>query len=331
MLNVHAAVLQAAFPDRSFGTWRGTLDRGQVRFTNDPTTTFSGPVQSGVGSVAQFAIPSNALLAAVQISWGPLSSPDDLGLKVYDPSGTLNSQSNLVNGPGLTAKREGIAINTPAAGAWQLSVANSRVVSTVSQQYVGILEVVRASYAPMTDVASLDQSLRNDVYQSLLTRTMWPIGQKFHSEFAVTRADLASTLVLGGRVPQYWPGNPSFSDTGAAAMMPFVESVQAAPGGPLFINTPVGGRFRPNDTVDRLTAAVALVRAAGLRAQAEGQSNPPLTVLDALSIPANLRGYVSLAISKGLLPVGNTFYPQKPLSRGELAHAMATLQKLATQ
>jgi hypothetical protein len=54
-------------------------------------------------------------------------------------------------------------------------------------------------------------------------------------------------------------------------------------------------------------------------------------VLDALSIPSNLRGYVSLAISKGILQSGSTFYPQKTLTRGELAHAMAVLQRLATQ
>jgi serine protease AprX len=138
-------------------------------------------------------------------------------------------------------------------------------------------------------------------------------------------------LVLGGRVPQYLPGQPSFSDARDSITMPFVESVQAAPGGPLFINTTAGGRFRPYDSVDRLTAAVALVRAAGLRAQAEGQSTAPLAVLDALSIPSNLRGYVSLAISKGILTSGNCFYPQRPLTRGELAHAMAALQRLASQ
>jgi serine protease AprX len=330
MLNVHAAVLQAAFPDRSFGTWRGTLDRGQVRFSTDPLTTFTGSVQPGATSVAPLTLPSNVLLAGVQIAWGPLSSTNDLGLKVYDTTGTLNSQCNLLNGTGLTSKREGVEINTPAAGTWQVSVANTLGAGS-PLNYTGILEVSRAKYAPMSDISNLDQALRSDIYQSLLTRTMWPIGQKFHSEFAVTRADLATALVLGGRVPQYWPGQPSFSDTGATAMMPFVESVQAAPGGPLFINTTVGGKFRPNDSVDRLTAAVALVRAAGLRTQAESQSTPAPTVQDVLSIPSNLRGYVSLALSKGLIPAGTSFYPTRPLSRGELAHAMAVLQKLATQ
>jgi hypothetical protein len=182
----------------------------------------------------------------------------------------------------------------------------------------------------MSDLSSLTETARNDIYQNLRTYTMWPIGNKFRGDFAVTRVDLATTLVLGGRVPQYLPGQPSFSDADDSVTMPFVESAQAATSGPLFINTTVGGKFRPYDSVDRLTAAVALVRAAGLRAQAESQSYT-LTVTDVLSIPSSLRGYVSLALAKGILTSGNSFYPAKPLTRGELAHAMVTLQKLATQ
>ena len=331
MLNVHAAVLQAAFPNRSLGTWRGTLDQGQVQFINDPATTFAGAVQPGAVSAAPLAIPANSLFASVQIAWGPFFSPNDLGLKVYDPSGSLNSQSNSINLPGLTGKRERVAIDAPAGGSWQANVINTLGVGMGSQEYVGVLEISRAKYAAMSDLTGLDQSLRTDIYQSLRTYTMFPLGSKFRSDFSVARVDLAKALVLGGRVPQYMPRQPSYSDDRDATMMPFVESAQAAPGGPLFINTNVNGRFRPYDSVDRLTAAVALVRAAGLRAQAESQSNAPLAVLDVLSIPTNLRGYVSLAVSKGLLSTGNSFYPQRPLSRGELAHAMATLQKLATQ
>ena len=144
-----------------------------------------------------------------------------------------------------------------------------------------------------------------------------------------SKTALAMALVLGGRVPQYLPGQPTYSDVRDASTMIFVESAQAAPDGPLFINTTAGGRFHPYDSADRLTAAVALVRAAGLRAQAESQSNAPLAVLDALNIPTALRGYVSVALSKGILSSGSYFYPQKALTRGELAHAMAVLQNLA--
>lgn len=331
MLNVHAAVLQAAFPARRIGVWRGTLNHGQVQFINDAPTTFSGSVQAGSSSDATLTMPANALLASVQISWGSITSTNDLGLNVYDPSGSLNAQSNSLNLPGLNGKRERVVVGTPAAGSWRTNVTNTLGAGLGTQPYFGVLEISRAQYAPMSDLASLSPSLRADIYQSLRTYTMWPIGNKFRADQTLTRADLATALVLDGRAPQYLPGQPSFFDACDAATMLFVESAQAAPGGPFFINTPSGGRFRPYDSVDRLTAAVALVRAAGLRAQAESQASPPLAVLDALSIPRELRGYVAVAISQGLLSTGNSFYPQRPMTRGELAHAIATMQRLATQ
>jgi serine protease AprX len=331
MLNVQAAVLEASFPARRIGAWRETLNRGQVQFINDPLTTFNGSVQAGSTSDATLTIPANALLASVQISWGPLASVNDLGLRVYDPAGSLNTQSNNVNLPGLTGKRERVVIGAPAAGVWRANVTNTLGVGLGSQTFVGVLEISRAQYASLADVSSLSPSLRNDIYQNLRTYTMWPIGNKFRADGLITRADLATALVLGGRVPQYLPGQPSYADARDKSTMLFVESAQAAPSGPLFINAPSGGKFRPYDSVDRLTAAVALVRAAGLRAQAEAQGGPPLTVLDVLSIPRELRGYVSVAISSGLLAPGSTFYPQKSMTRGELAHAMAVLQRSAAQ
>ncbi|HEY1404502.1 MAG TPA: S-layer homology domain-containing protein, partial [Pyrinomonadaceae bacterium] len=107
-------------------------------------------------------------------------------------------------------------------------------------------------------------------------------------------------------------------------------SVQHAPRGALFIDVERGGTFAPNDVVGRLTAAVALVRAAGLQAEAEAaQSLPLTTLLDAGLIPSALRGYVRVAISRGLLTVNNSnFRPQAPLSRLELAQAMVAMQKL---
>jgi serine protease AprX len=331
MLNVHAAVLEAAFPARHIGAWRYTLERGQVKFVNDPLTAFSGSVQPGTSADTAMVIPGDALLASVQISWGPILSPNDLGLYVYGPDGTLNSQSNTVNLPGLNGMREGVAVNTPAAGSWRANVRNTLGVGAGSQSYAGVLQISRAQYQQMSDLVGVNASLRNDIYQSLRTFTMWPSGKWFRPGASVTRADLAQSLVLGGRTPQYLPGQPTYSDVRDTSLLIFVESAQAAPNGPLFINTNAGGKFRPNDGVDRLTAAVALVRAAGLRAQAEGQGNAPLTVLDALDVPAELRGYVSVALSRGLLSSGSFFYPQRSLTRAELAHAMAVMQNLSVR
>jgi hypothetical protein len=74
-----------------------------------------------------------------------------------------------------------------------------------------------------------------------------------------------------------------------------------------------------------LTAAVALVRAAGLRPQAESGSYT-LAYTDALSIPASLRGYVAVAVQNGLIRTSSTYFnPQGNFTRMDLAHALARL------
>src|SRR5205814_444482 len=107
-------------------------------------------------------------------------------------------------------------------------------------------------------------------------------------------------LVLGGRVPQYLPAQSNYTDVRDRATMLFVESAQASSSGALFPSVVTGGAFQPDAIVDRLTAVVALVRAAGLRQQAESGTYT-LTYTDAASIPSSLRGYVAVAVQNGLI------------------------------
>jgi hypothetical protein len=59
---------------------------------------------------------------------------------------------------------------------------------------------------------------------------------------------------------------------------------------------------------------------------------PLSTLLDASLVPSALRGYVRVAISRGLLSTNNAYFrPQQPLTRLELAQAMAAMQKLLAQ
>jgi serine protease AprX len=328
MLNVHAAVLGAAFPRRRIGAWRGTVDRNQVSFVNDGSTQFSGTVQPGGTTEITFTIPTGALSATLQISWGPLWSTNDLGLYVYDPTGNLSARSNAINATGLNGKHETATLLAPAAGTWRLKIRNTLGTLATAQQFFGTVELGRASYAPMNDVYSLSQGAQSDVYQSLRSFSMWPIGSNFRPTFGVSRLDLALALVLSGRVPQYLPGQPTYQDVSDASNMLFVESVQASPTGALFIDA-ANGRFRPRENASRLVAAVALIRAAGLRSEAESKGGIPLAFLDNAGIPSQLKGYVSVAVSSGLLTGGQMFRPQDPLTRGEMAHALAVLQKRA--
>ncbi len=330
MLNVHAAVLEAAFPSRRIGTWRGTYDRGQVEFINDPLTHFSATVQPGGSAQKTITIPEGTLTASIQVAWGPLWSTNDLALYVYDPSGSLRAQSNTVNLPGLSGKRERVVIKFPNPGTWRVVVKNPLGLAVTSQDFVGVLETARAQYS-VSDLGAMSPATQEEVLQNIRTFTMYPIGNRFRPEFAVSRFDLTMSLVLGARVPQYLSGQPTYQDVRGSTTRLFVESVQAAPQGPIFADAPPGGNFRPNDNISRLMATVALVRAAGLRAEAEAKSGALLPYLDAASIPAEYRGYVSVAISRGLMQANLWFRPQDAFTRAELAHAMAVIETSATQ
>jgi len=332
MLNAHAAVLEAAFPERLIGVWRATLDRGQVRFVSDPVRQFGGTVQPLSGYETYMSVPEGALHASVQIGWGSIYSTNDLGLTLSDPGGVRRASANQLNLPGLTGRRERANVKSPASGRWRIGVTNTLGLAGTPQRFSGVLEVTRAQYAPLTDVDGLSQSAREAVYQNLRSYVMWPLGGSFRPGFGVTRIDPARTLVLGARVPQYAPGRPTYSDVLDRSTMLFVESVQAAPGGALFTDATPGSRFRPDDMVDRLTAAVALVRAEGLRDEAEARAGALLTVADAGAIPSALRGYVAVALERGLLTVeGGTFRPQSTLTRLELAHALSVIAKRAAE
>ena len=324
MLNAHAAVLEAATA-RRIGTWRATMDRGQVSFIRDPLASFTGTVVPGTTFEKTFQVPTDSLFASVQIGWGPLLSLNDLSLSIYDSAGNLRARANSLNLPGLTGKTERVVLNLPSAGTWRIKVRNTLPLGT-PQAFSGIVEINRASYRPLLDSGSMSTTLRKEVNQNLRSYSMFPIGQKFRPGIVVSRADLASALVLGAAVPQYLPAAPSYLDVQDLPMKAYVESAQAAPSGALFTDVVEGGTFRPTDGVTRLVAAIALVRAAGLRQEAENTIVTPLTFLDVWSIPAQYRGYAALAVQKGLIQSGSFFRPQDAFTRGELAHALTLIQ-----
>lgn len=328
MLNAHAAVLEAAFPNRRMGLFRAVLDQGQARFVNDPAQQFNGVASPLGGYSVNVNVPADAVLASAQTAWGPLSSTGDLALALYDAGGAQLGASNIPNQPGLTGKREGFSLRAPSAGSIRVDLKQTPGTVPSTEPVYGVFEVTRVEYAPLSDLNELSASSRADVYQALRTFVMSSYGNRFRPSFGVTRADLAAALVKSGHVPQYLPGQARFTDVRDASTMLFVESAQSAPAGALFTDATPGGQFRPDDYSTRLVATVALVRAAGLQAEASAATLQPLTVSDASAIPANLRGYVTVALSHGLLTAdGGSFRPQSSLTRAELAHALAAMSK----
>jgi serine protease AprX len=319
MLNAHAAVLEAAFPDRRMGMFRATLDQGQVSFVDDEVQQINGFVSPLGSYTLNVNVPGDAVLTSAQTAWGPLSNANDLALSVYDASGVKHVASTP-NQPGLTGKREGYSLRGSAAGGTvrlQISQALG-----AGQPALGMLEVTRAQYAPLNDLGALSPAARADIQQALRKFALLPHAKNFRPGFGVTRAELAAALVRAGQVPQYLPGKARFTDVTDSTTMLFVESVQSAPTGALFTDASPGGKFRPDEFSTRLTAAIALVRAAGLQAEAN-TATLPLNIKDAAEIPAAARGYVAVALNNGLLTAENGYFQaQSAITRAQLAHAL---------
>jgi hypothetical protein len=178
----------------------------------------------------------------------------------------------------------------------------------------------------MRDLGTLSPALREAIYQNVRTLAMQPIGPNFKPELTASKADLAMALVASGQVPQYLANQPLYPDVKDVTTRLFIESAQSLSNGSIFPEAVLGSAFKPNEGVTRIAAAVALIRAAGLRSEAEAKAGVPLPVLDASTVPSELRGYVSLAISEGLLQSDTLFRPQGALTRGDLAQAIAVIE-----
>jgi len=326
-LNTYASVLQAAFPERQIGLFRAVMGRGQVHFVKDAEQVFSGTLMPGGSFEARLKVPADAVLASTDIAWGPLYTPNDLALAAYNPSGEKVAESNYLNLPGLTGKRERTLVSMPQAGTWRARVSNTFSLIATPQQFEGVFSTAHVEYAQVSDVSGLDASTAENIRRSMRALAMWPDADGlFRPAGAVTRSELAGAMVAGARVPQYVPNTPSFLDVTDSATMNFAEAAM-----PLFPDAVRGGSFYPDAQASRLVAAVVLVRAAGLRAEADAKAGVALTYTDAASVPWKYRGYVQLAVEKGLMSATTQFNPNAPLTRAELARGVATILRMNSE
>lgn len=142
----------------------------------------------------------------------------------------------------------------------------------------------------------------------------------FNPDGKLLRKDLAKYLVMGAEIRQALPSSKTFTDV-ASADLPFVEAVVAKGAAFRDVKNALNGvmlskgtsTFAPNSGVTRAELAYSLVQALGLEAQAKAFSgnitvqygNERIAVTDANQVPANLKGYVQLAIDLNIL---NTYF-----------------------
>lgn len=319
MLNTHAAVLEAAFPNRHIGAFRSVLSSNAVHFATTTVNQFSSQVLPGVAGNNSVSIPYNAVQATVSVNWG--LSTNDFALRLFNSSNQLAGESNYLNLPGLTGRREKIVLRNPAGGNYRAAVSHTGFVGT-AQQIFGAAEVTTVEYPTLFDLGGLPAESLTHVQSSLLRNLLMPEGRRFRPTSAVTRASLAEALVRSGLAPQFSAASPMYSDVRDSLTRNAVESVQANPGGKLIYDAETGGRFNPHNPATKLATAIALVRAAGLESSAAA-AFLPLTVGDAYTIPVQWRGHVALALQRGFIKLdGNRFNPQRALTRIELASSL---------
>jgi serine protease AprX len=324
MLNTYSAVLEAAFPDRRMGLFRSVLSQNQISFVTSTPQLFTAAVYPGSAATVDVRIPTNTVQASVSVSWN--LSLNDFGLKIYNAANSLVGESNYLNLPGLTGRHEKVVLRAPQSQTFRAAVQHTG--TGITQNVYGVVQVTQVQYPDLVDLSTLSTTDLTQTQISLLTNAMLPEGRKFRPFSIVTRAELASTFLRSGSVPQYIAANPMFADVRDVTTRSAVESAQTNPAGKLFYDTSAGGRFNPNDQASKLVAAVAFVKAAGLTADT-ATATLPVGVIDASSIPVDLRGYVAVALQRGFVTLdGNYFNAARGLNRLELAKAINALVAL---
>ena len=319
MLNTYAAVIEAAFPNRRMGDFRSTISRNRVRFLTSTSQTFTTLVNPGTPATVDIPIPANTVQAAVGITWN--LSANDFGLKLFDPENNLVGESNYANVPGVNGRREKVVIRSPRNQMFHAAVEHTAGLGTV-QNVCGSTEITRVEYPEISDMASLSSADLAQLDLSLLTNVMFAEGRKFRPGSAVSRAGLAEGLLRAGRVPQYLASHPMYADVRDRTARNAVESVQSNPAGRYFFDVTPAGRFYPNSPANRLVAAIAFVKAAGLDGAAS-TAVLPFSVTDAASIPGEWRGYAAVALQQGFLQLdGSQFNATRSLTRIELSIAL---------
>jgi serine protease AprX len=138
----------------------------------------------------------------------------------------------------------------------------------------------------------------------------------FRPDSFVTRRDFAELLYLNTPLRQTLGSTQKYTDV-ASNFSALAEAVTAsgstlrdytfAPAGML---SSTGSAFNPEANVTRLDTAVALVRALGLDDTAKAKAGSTVTaqyngqaiaLADNSDIPSSMRGYVQIALDKGLL------------------------------
>jgi serine protease AprX len=227
--------------------------------------------------------------------------------------------------PALDAPSREVLVKNPEPGQWLLEVRGARGLTAapgVSLPTSGVaapgpvdgtITQLQSTLSPIADIQG--HPAQSEIEKALKARLIDTFSDgTFRPDSPVTREDFARTLMLDTPLRQTLGAAPKFTDVNGS-LAAIAEAVTAngstlrdwdfTPRGMISAS---GNTFNPIGTVSRLDLVVALVRALGLDAEARAKANTQVTsggtpLSDNAAIPGDLRGYVQIAIDKGLLEV----------------------------
>jgi serine protease AprX len=289
-----------------------------------------------------------------------------VGIRITSPSGA--SYSTAIDFPVIGTDKREIVVQNPESGTWTLEVRGARGLTAAPQASSptqaaapgpvdGDITQTRFILPVIADIqghpqqAAIEAALKSRLIDTFADGT-------FRPDSIVTREDLARSLALNTTLRQTLGVMPKFADVSGDLRL-FAEYASArgstnrdfdfTPTGMIATS---GSSFNPSASVNRLDLAVALVKALGHDAEARALANTTVTsngtaLSDNAQIPGSLRGYVQIAIDKGLFEAfpaevretapgqftvipGPRFEPATTISRAALAGKLSTYRTLFT-
>ena len=312
MANVHAAVDLAFNPNKPYGNF-GYMGKG-LTLTKQAGASIDGSVGPGGTTTHTFDVPANARFTLVQLDWNGAVGEEgvvvdntkivahDLSLSVTGES--VSQTSDELNLAGLFGARESIKLEFPGPGSYTASVNAGFLQGSTATEQPYRITVTHFLYNPgeVNDVSGLDAASQLKAYRLVYDRIMFTDFGSFRPDNSLTRIELARAVMFGARVPQYIPNRPSFTDISTGTPEALIAESLKREG----VMGKDGATFGPSTPVSRLEQAVALVRALRLDATAKSMANSNVTsggqvLTDNAQIPGPLRGYVQLALDRGMM------------------------------
>lgn len=308
------------------------FDNFHVDFT---PAALPGPASANARSFNVF--PGTDILEIYAVFDSAINQAIDFGLQgnavalvATDPSGKIYSSGIAL--PVLDDPTREIRVKNPMTGAWTVEVRGVRGLAAVPQASSptsgaaspGPVDI-NITYTKLVPNAVADiqgHAAQAEIEFVLRWRMMDVFGDMaFRPDNKVTRQDLAEILYMNTALRQTLAATPKFTDVDAVTNA-IAEAASSkgsnlrdwytaenslAPAGML---SSTGSSFNSTGITSRLDLAVALVRALGLDVAAKAKAGTNVTVTysgqtiivdENASIPLAMRGYVQLALDKGIL------------------------------